>query len=105
PHFSWSWKAASFRPGTESAVEITGQDRNVPPGHERANAAFEFLERAGSGPRAFGKNDEDISRIGEQFAADCETLPRVRLPREWQRIDHHRGDPGARHALEEIVCR
>ena len=90
-------------PGAESAVQITRENRHVPAGHERANAAFEFLKFAGGGASSFGKNDQDIAGIRQELTANCETLTDVRLARERQRVYNHGRDPGARHALEKII--
>ena len=98
-------QTAAFRPGAESAIQITGQNRNVAAGHERADAALEFLKLSGGGASSFRKNDQDVAGIRQELAANREALADVGLARERQGVHHHRRDPGARHALEKIIRR
>ena len=44
PHFSRPGQRLPFGHACEGAVEITGQHRDIAAGHERADAAFEFLQ-------------------------------------------------------------
>ena len=60
----------ALRPRPESALQIAGQNRDVPPRDERANSRFEFPGLARFRSRAFRKNDQDIFGIAEKLRAD-----------------------------------
>src|SRR5215831_1843812 len=105
-HLARPWPSTAFRPRPKSAIQITGKNRHIPTSQKGSDACFEFLENAVRGTGSLRENDQDVARLGEKLTAKSETLPGVRLARERQRVNHYRGDPRARHALEKIIrCR
>ncbi len=104
-HFSRPRPAAPLRPGAESAIQITGEHRNIPAGDERTDATFEFLKLAGGRAGSFRKNDQNVAGIRKKLTANRQTLADMCLSREGQCVYDHRRDPGARHALEKIIRR
>src|SRR6266478_4825645 len=104
-NFFWTRQMPALRPRPKSALKIAGQNRDVPPGNERANSRFEFPGLACFRSRALRKNDQDIFWIAEKCRTDREAPANTNLPRKRQGIGHHGGDESARHALEKIIRR
>src|SRR6266436_7727014 len=95
----------ALRPRAISALQIAGQNGDVPPGDERADSRFEFPGLARFRSRALRKNDQDIFGIAEKLRADGEAPANANSPRKGQRVGNHGGDESARHALEKIIRR
>src|SRR6266446_888463 len=93
----------ALRPRPKSALQITGQNRDVPPGNQRANSRLEFPSLARFRSRAFRKNDQDIFGIAEKLRADGEAPANPNSPRKGQRIGNYGSDESARHALKKII--
>src|SRR5207253_5463167 len=80
-HFTRFRPAVAFRPGAESAVQITRENRNVSTSHERANATLEFIKLSRGGASSFRKNDQDVAGIRKKLTTDRETLADMSLAR------------------------
>src|SRR6266566_1544099 len=104
-NFFWTWQMLALRPRAKSALQIAGQNGDVPPGDERADSRFEFPGLARFRSRALRKNNQDIFGIVEKFRADGEAPANANSPRKWQRVGNHGGDESAWHALKKIVRR
>src|SRR6266403_341646 len=65
-NFFWTRQMPALRPRAKSALQIAGQNRDVPPGDERANSRFELPGLARFRSRALRKNDQDIFGIAEK---------------------------------------
>src|SRR6266480_4684063 len=55
-NFFWTRQTSALRPRAKSILQIAGQNRDVPPGDERADSRFEFPGLASFRSRAFRKN-------------------------------------------------
>src|SRR6266568_4408146 len=104
-NFFWTRQTPALRPRAKSALQIAGQNGDVPPGDERADSRFEFPGLARCRSRALRKNDQNIFGIAEKFRADGEAPANANPPCKGQRIGDHGGDESAWHALEKIICR
>src|SRR5437660_4930996 len=104
-NFFGTRQTPALRPRAKSALQITGQNRDVPPGNECADSRSEFAGLARFRSRALRKNDQDSFGIAEKFRADGEAPPNANSPLKGQRIGNHGGDESARHALEKIIRR
>src|SRR5947209_11854543 len=102
-NFFWTRQMPALRPRAKSALQIAGQNRDVPPGDERANSRFELPGLARFRSRALRKNDQDIFGIAEKVRADGEAPANANSPRKGKRISDHSCDESARHALEKII--
>src|SRR5438270_13318752 len=93
--FFWTRQTPALRPRAKSALQITGQNRDIPPGHQRADSRLEFAGLARLRSRALRKNDQDILRIAEKLRADGEAPANANSSRKGQRIRNHGGDESA----------
>ena len=103
--FARARKDFSLWPRLKRAPQKTRHDRNVRAGDEQADAWFERAELAIRGACAFGKKDENVSRLGEQLAAKFKAVAPMFLTREGERVDDDRRDSQSRNAYEEIILR
>src|SRR5439155_765391 len=104
-NFFWTRQMPALRPRAKSALQITWQNRYVPPGDERADSRFEFPGLACFRSRALRKNDQDIFWIAEKFRADGEAPANANSARKSERIGNYGSDESARHALKKIIGR
>src|SRR5437667_8930849 len=104
-NFFWTRQMPALRPRPKSALKKAGQNRDVPPGNQRANSRFEFPGLARFRSRAFRKNDQDIFGMAEKLRADGEASTNPNSPRKGQRIGNYGSDESARHALKKIIRR
>src|SRR6266446_4735499 len=104
-NFFWTRQTPALRPRAKSALQIAGQNGDVPSGDERADSRFEFPSLARFRSRTLRKNDQDIFGIAEKFRTDGETSANANSPRKWQRVGNHGRNESARHALEKIIRR
>src|SRR5437588_12198961 len=79
-NFFWTRQTPALRPRAKSTLQIAGQNRDVPPGNQRANSRFEFPGLARFRSRALRKNDQDIFGIAEKVRADGEAPANANLP-------------------------
>src|SRR5438477_2557370 len=69
-NFFWTRQTPALRPRAISALQIAGQNGDVPPGDERADPRFEFPSLACFRSRTLWKDNQDIFGIAEKFRAD-----------------------------------
>src|ERR1051325_402812 len=69
-HLTRPGPTTAFRPCSESAIQITGKNRDIAAGQECSDATFEFLQGSVRRAGALRENDQDIASLSEKFTAN-----------------------------------
>src|SRR5262249_13415045 len=80
-------KRLPLGPGAERTGQMTGNHRHIVSREQSTDARLEGSESAVGRARAFGKENEDIARVGEQGVTQREALPNMSLASKGQGVD------------------